>query len=357
MQLSVHANTGDTAKVCIWHYSACKRALTCIARLPPATRMRSVGAAAATASNRQQQQQQLQQWRNGEATTVLIRDKDAVIAVGEAFLLRGSTLHQPQRQRHTATTATTANNSSYDSAMPTDGSSTSATDMLVDTMSTMEVMRYSSSTSSSSSGGVSYNKSQAAASDSTANGSSSSTTGRTSRGSGASVCARDDDVDKDVYIAAGTDKTVAFIHSGKPLLRNFTIVSLYEVVPALIHNPLLFRCSNTHMHHTLTINFTDTTFDHNRYMPLSVYTKGGERVHDTSTNSNSIASLQHCVPQPQLIEHSCSWKAHTGAVALVAVALSQPPSWYTLGEQDGIQQVRALHGVPLGDFPLPNLSE
>jgi hypothetical protein len=80
-------------------------------------------------------------------------------------------------------------------------------------------------------------------------------------------------------------------------------------------------------------------------------------VHDTSTNSISIASLQHCVPQPQLIEHNCSWKAHTGAVALVAVALSQPPSWYTLGEQDGIQQVRALHGVPLGDFPLPNLSE
>jgi hypothetical protein len=90
-----------------------------------------------------------------------------------------------------------------------------------------------------------------------------------------------------------------------------------------------------------------------RYMPLSVYIKGGERVHD----SNSIAHLQHCEAQPLLIEHNCSWKAHSGAVALVAVALSQPPSWYTLGEQDGIQQVRALHGVPLGDFPLPNLSE
>jgi hypothetical protein len=76
-------------------------------------------------------------------------------------------------------------------------------------------------------------------------------------------------------------------------------------------------------------------------------------VHD----SNSIASLQHCVPQPLLVEHACSWKAHSGAVALVATALSQPPAWYSLGECDGIQQVRALHGVPLGDFPLPNLTE
>jgi hypothetical protein len=198
VQLFVVDNTGDTAKVCIWHYSACKRALTCIARLPPATRMRSVGAAAATASNRQQQQQQLQQWRNG-----CHRDKDAVIAVGEALLLRGSTLHQPQRQRHIAATTTTANNCSYDSAIPNDGSSTSATDMLVDTMSTMEVMRYSSSTSSdsNSSSGVSYNKAQATASDSAA---TNGTTSRSSRCSGASVCARDDDVDKDVYIAAGT---------------------------------------------------------------------------------------------------------------------------------------------------------
>jgi hypothetical protein len=214
-----HDNTGDTAKVCIWHYSACERALTCIARLPPATRMRSVGAA--TASNRQQQQQQLQQWRNGEATTVLNRDKDAVIAVGEALLLRGSTLHQPQRQRNTATSTSTANNSSYDSAIPNDGSSTSATDMLVDTMSTMEVMRYSSSTSSnsnsssnsSSTGGVSYNNPTATTSDSTATSTSSTTSSRSGWGSGAPVCAHDDDVDKDVYIAAGTGQCESLNHS------------------------------------------------------------------------------------------------------------------------------------------------
>jgi hypothetical protein len=219
---AVHECSGDTAKVCIWHYCACKRALTCIARLPPATRMRSVGAAASSTSSsnsnrQQQQQQQLMQWRNGEATTVLNKDSDAVIAVGEALLLRGSTLHQPQRQRHTGT-ASTGNNSTTDTAIPYDGSATSGTDMLVDTMSTVDVMRYSSNSSNSSS---SSKVSAAAASDSTT---SSSSTTRSNRISGA-YCARDDDVDKDVYIAAGTGESQYYYI----VLLNITVDILHIV--------------------------------------------------------------------------------------------------------------------------------